>query len=184
MPKLCVFCGSSPGNDPVYARAARELARVMHARGVGLVFGGSHLGLMGIVADSLLELGGEVIGVIPGHMVEREIAHRGLTQLIIVDTMHERKAAMAAQADAFMALPGGFGTLDELMEIVTWAQLELHAKPIGLLNVADYFAGLLEFVVHMTRQGFVRASDAQRLRISPDPGALLDHLFAEVNAPA
>ena len=177
MARLCVFCGSSFGNHAVYRDAARRLARALHARGAGLVFGGSHLGLMGVVADSLLELGGEVIGVIPGHMVEREIAHTGLTQLIVVQSMHERKAAMAAHADAFMALPGGFGTLDELMEILTWSQLQLHAKPIGLLDVDGYWKGLLDFVEHMTRSGFVRATDAQRLLVGAEPRSLLDRLL-------
>lgn len=149
----------------------------MRAREIGLVFGGSHLGLMGILADTLLQLGGEVIGVIPGHMVEREIAHTGLTQLIVVQTMHERKATMAAYADAFMALPGGFGTLDELMEILTWAQLELHAKPIGMFDVDGYFSGLFDFIEHMTRTGFVRPVDARRLQVGAEPGALLDRLL-------
>jgi len=143
------------------------------------VFGGSHLGLMGILADSLLQLGGEVIGVIPGHMVEREIAHTSLTQLVVVQTMHERKATMAAYADAFMALPGGFGTLDELMEILTWAQLELHAKPIGMFDVDGYFSGLFDFIEHMTRTGFVRAVDARRLQAGAEPGALLDRLLSQ-----
>lgn len=177
MARLCVFCGSSSGDDPKYSEAARTLARALHERGLGLVFGGSDLGLMGVLADSLLALGGEVIGVIPAYMVEREIAHRGLSQLIVVQSMHERKAVMAAHANAFMALPGGFGTLDELMEILTWAQLRLHDKPIGMLDVGGYFAGLFEFIEHMTRTGFVRATDARRLQTGTEPGALLDRLF-------
>ena len=179
MPRLCVFCGSSFGHDPKYAEAAKELARALHERGWGLVFGGSHLGLMGVLADSLIALGGEVIGVIPGHMVEREIAHLGLSQLIVVQTMHERKAAMAAHSDAFMALPGGFGTLDELMEIVTWKQLQLHEKPIAILNVDGYFDGLLTFAEHMLRTGFAREQDVRRLLVGANPAELLDRVATE-----
>jgi uncharacterized protein (TIGR00730 family) len=175
--RLCVFCGSSFGLDPLYAQAARQLGEAMHARGLGLVYGGAHVGLMGVIADALMQCGGEVIGVIPSTLVDREVAHRGLSQLIVVSSMHERKATLASHADAFLALPGGFGTLDELMEIVTWALLGLHAKPIGLLDVGGYFRGLLEFIEHMTRSGFVRAADAQRLQVSQEPADLLDRLF-------
>lgn len=149
----------------------------MHARGLGLVYGGAHVGLMGVLADTLMQRGGEVIGVIPSTLVDREVAHRGLSQLIVVSSMHERKATMASHADAFLALPGGFGTLDELMEIVTWALLGLHAKPIGVLDAGGYFRGLLDFIEHMTRSGFVRAADAQRLQVSQEPAELLDRLF-------
>jgi uncharacterized protein (TIGR00730 family) len=175
--RLCVFCGSSFGSDPMYAEAARQLGEALYARGIGLVYGGAHVGLMGVIADTLMQRGGEVIGVIPTTLVDREVAHRGLSQLIVVSSMHERKAAMASHADAFVALPGGFGTLDELMEILTWAFLGLHAKPIGLLDVGGYFAGLLEFIEHMARSGFVRAADAQRLQVSQQPAELLDRLF-------
>jgi uncharacterized protein (TIGR00730 family) len=177
--RLCVFCGSSFGQDPAYAQAARELGQAMHARNIGLVYGGAHVGLMGVVADTVMQLGGDVVGVIPQALVDREVAHRGLSQLIVVSSMHERKAAMAAHADAFAALPGGFGTLDELMEITTWALLGLHAKPIGLLDVRGYFAGLLAFIEHMQASGFVRAGDVQRLQVTPQPDALLDRLFGE-----
>lgn len=177
MKRLCVFCGSSSGNDPRYAEAAREFAEAMHARGIGLVYGGAHVGLMGVIADTIMKRGGEVIGVIPKTLVDREVAHRGLTKLFEVSTMHERKATMASHADAFAALPGGFGTLDELMEITTWALLGLHSKPIGLLDVGGYFEGLLEFVTHMTRSGFVREEHARLLNVSTDPKELLARLF-------
>lgn len=157
MLRLCVFCGSSFGRDPAFARAARELAEALCARGYGLVYGGAKRGLMGVLADAMLERGGEVVGVIPRFMIDRELAHPSLTQLIIVDSMHERKAAMAQHAAAFAALPGGFGTLDELMEIITWQQLGLHAKPIALLNTAGYFDGLLQFTEHMDASGFISA---------------------------
>lgn len=172
-----MFCGSSFGNDPIYAEAARALGEAMYARGIGLVYGGAHVGLMGALADTLLQRGGDVIGVIPTTLVDREVAHRGLTQLLVVSSMHERKALMASHADAFVALPGGFGTLDELMEILTWAFLGLHSKPIGLLDVGGYFAGLLEFIQHMTRSGFVREADASRLQVSAEPFELLARLF-------
>jgi uncharacterized protein (TIGR00730 family) len=172
-----VFCGSSFGNDPAYAGAARALAEAMLAREIGLVYGGSHIGLMGVLADTLMQGGGHVVGVIPRTLVDREVAHRGLSELIEVSSMHERKALMASHADAFAALPGGFGTLDELMEIITWAQLGLHCKPIGVLDVSGYFTGLLEFVQHMTRAGFVRAADAERLVVSEQPVELLSRLF-------
>jgi uncharacterized protein (TIGR00730 family) len=162
----------------MYADAARALAEAMHARGIGLVYGGAHVGLMGVLADTLLQRGGDVIGVIPRTLVDREVAHSGLSQLIVVSSMHERKALMASHADAFLALPGGFGTLDELMEITTWALLGLHAKPIGLLDVAGYFSGLIEFVQHMTRSGFVRTGDAERLLVSEQPVELLARLIA------
>jgi uncharacterized protein (TIGR00730 family) len=176
--RLCVFCGSSFGFDPIYAQAARELGEAMQARDIGLVYGGAHAGLMGVLADTVMQRGGEVIGVIPKTLVDREVAHRGLSRLIVVSSMHERKATMASHADAFAALPGGFGTLDELIEITTWALLGLHAKPVGILDVGGYFRGLLEFVEHMTRSGFVRASDAQWLQVSQQPGQLLDRLLA------
>ena len=162
--RVCVFCGSSPGRSPEYAAAARRLGSLLARRGVGLVYGGGNVGLMGIVADAVLAEGGEVVGVIPRALVDRELAHRGLTDLRVVGSMHERKALMAALSDAFVALPGGFGTLDELVEIITWRQLELHAKPIGLLDAAgfwDPFAGLVE---HLRTAGFLRVDPGEILR--------------------
>jgi len=177
MARLCVFCGSAFGSDKAYVAAARELAVAMHARGLGLVYGGAHRGLMGVLADAMLELGGEVIGVIPQNLVDREIAHAGLDELIVVQTMHERKAAMAERAAGFMALPGGFGTLDEFFEVVTWAQLGLHHKPLALLSAADYFAGLLDFMQYMTRQGFVTPQYTPHILVGNEPAELLDRMF-------
>ena len=166
------------GADPRFAQAAKSLGELMLQRGIGLVYGGAHVGLMGVLADTVLRGGGEVIGVIPQSLVDWEVAHTGLTQQIVVTSMHERKATMAAHADAFLALPGGFGTLDEWMEIVTWKVLHLHAKPIGLLEVGGYFTALRAFIDHMTASGFVRRADAEYLQISESPAALLDALFA------
>lgn len=177
MARLCVFCGSAFGADSAYVAAARALAVGLHARGLGLVYGGAKRGLMGVLADSMLELGGEVIGVIPRSLVEREIAHDGLSELIVVNSMHERKATMAERADGFMALPGGFGTLEEFMEVVTWAQLGLHDKPLALLSVANYFAGLLAFIQHMTQKGFVSPHAAPQILVGSDPAELLDRMF-------
>jgi uncharacterized protein (TIGR00730 family) len=176
MQRICVFCGSSSGDDPIYAAAARELAEALVDQGLGLVYGGAHRGLMGVLADGVLARGGEVIGVIPARMVEREIAHRGLTQLHVVQTMHERKALMAAHADAFLALPGGFGTLEELMEVVTWQQLGLHGKPCGLLNVHGYFDRFIAFIAHMTQAGFVGPAQAAALQIARSPLEALESL--------
>jgi uncharacterized protein (TIGR00730 family) len=153
--RVCVFCGSSPGNDPAYAVLARAVGEGLARRGIGVVYGGGRVGLMGFVADAALEAGGEVIGVIPQGMVDRELAHRGVTQLRIVTTLHERKAVMNELSDAFIALPGGLGTLEELAEVVSWAQLGLHAKPIGLLGVADYWADLLRWLDGAVAAGFL-----------------------------
>jgi uncharacterized protein (TIGR00730 family) len=176
MQRLCVFCGSSAGARTVYAEAARQLGKALAARGVGLVYGGGHVGLMGILADSVLELGGSVIGVIPQALVDKELAQAGLTQLHVVTTMHQRKALMADLADGFMALPGAFGTADELFEILTWAQLGLHAKPIGLLNVAGYFDPLRAWLDHAVREGFLRSAHRQLLLEAEDSERLLDLL--------
>ena len=157
MRRLCVFCGSSVGNRATYADSARLLGRELAARHVGLVYGGGHIGLMGVLADAALAGGGEVIGVIPQALVDRELAHKGLTELRVVGTMHERKALMADLSDGFIALAGGFGTADELMEILTWAQLGLHDKPIALLNVAGYFDPVLTWLDRAVEEGFVRA---------------------------
>src|SRR5262249_11009257 len=146
MKRLCVFCGSSAGGAAAYADAARRFGPALAAHGLGLVYGGGHVGLMGVVADAVLGGGGEVIGVIPQALVDRELAHTGLTALRVVATMHQRKALMADLADGFVALPGGFGTADELFEILTWAQLGLHAKPVGLLDVNGFFTPLLAWV--------------------------------------
>ena len=153
--RICVFCGASAGVDEAYVVAAREVGEGLARRGIGLVYGGGRVGLMGAVAQAALDAGGDVIGVIPQGLVDRELAHPGLTELLVVETLHERKAAMAERADAFIALPGGLGTLEELAEVVSWAQLELHAKPIGLLDVADYWDLLLAWLDMAVAEGFV-----------------------------
>lgn len=174
--RLCVFTGSAVGRDAVYAAAATALGQRLAARRICLVYGGGRVGLMGVLADAALAAGGEVVGVIPGFLEAREVGHTGLTQLHIVPTMHERKALMASRADAFLALPGGLGTLDELFEIFTWAQLGLHDKPIGLLNVAGYFDGLITLVDHMVAEGFVKPETRARLLVASEADALLDQL--------
>jgi len=174
--RLTVFCGSSTGRSPVYGDAARALGREMLARGAGLVYGGAGVGLMGVLADTLLEGGGEVIGVIPRHLVAREIAHADVTDLRVVETMHERKALMAELGDGFVALPGGVGTLDELFEAWTWAQLGLHVKPCGVLNVDGYFDSLLRLIEHTVEEGFMRPEYGRSLIAETEPAALLDRL--------
>jgi uncharacterized protein (TIGR00730 family) len=174
--RVCVYAGSTPGVRSQYADAARALARVLCARRRGIVFGGSRSGLMGVLADEALARGGEVIGVIPRHLMAREIAHRSLTDLQVVDTMHERKARMAELADAFVALPGGIGTLEELVEMLTWSQLGLHAKPIGIVNVDGYYDGLLAFLQHAVSEGFLSPVTRDRVAVESDPAALLDQL--------
>lgn len=177
MRRLCVFCGSSSGGSPVYAEAARRLGAALVARGLGLVYGAGHVSLMGVLADAVLSAGGEVLGVIPQALVDRELAHTGLTQLHIVDTMHQRKALMADLADGFAALPGGFGTGDELFEILTWSQLGLHGKPVGLLNVAGYFTPLLAWLDHAVREQFLRPEHRRLLLEADEPERLLDLLL-------
>ena len=175
--RVCVFCGSRPGNDPAMADLTRSLAHALVARGHGVVFGGGSVGLMGVLADEVLAGGGEVIGVMPKHMVDREVAHAG-TQLHIVDTMHTRKALMYDLSDAVVALPGGFGTLDELFEVLTWNQLGLHAKPAGLLDNNGYFRSLVSFLDGAVAAGFLRAEHRALLIEGTDPGQLLDALQA------
>jgi hypothetical protein len=153
---LCVFCGSSPGAAPEYAEAARDLGRLLAEENIALIYGGASVGLMGALADAVLGRGGRVVGVIPGFMARKEIAHPGLSELVVVDSMHERKAKMGALADGFVALPGGMGTLEEFCEVVTWAQLGLHRKPCGLLNSANYYEPLIAFLDAMAAEGFVR----------------------------
>ena len=174
---ICVFCGSRPGARPEYLACARRLGEVLASRGLRLVYGGSTVGLMGALADAALARGGEVVGVIPRSLVEREIAHLGLTELRVVGTMHERKALMAHLSDAFVALPGGFGTWDELFEIVTWAQLGLHHKPAGLLNVAGYFEPMLEMVRRAVAEGFIAPENEALLRSADEPELLVDLLL-------
>jgi uncharacterized protein (TIGR00730 family) len=177
MRRLCVFCGSSAGLRPDYTAAARHLGAALAERGIGLVYGAGDVGLMGLLADAALHAGGEVIGVIPQALVDREVAHEGLTQRHIVATMHERKALMADLADGFAALPGGFGTADEFFEILTWAQLGLHTKPIGLLNTQGYFDPLLMWLDRMVEEGFLRQEHRQILLVENDVDRLLGALL-------
>lgn len=176
MRRLCVFCGSRVGAAAIYADQTQRLGALMVARGLELVFGAGHIGLMGTLADAVLQGGGVAIGVIPQALVDRELAHGGLSQLHVVGTMHQRKALMADLSDAFVALPGGFGTADELFEILTWAQLGLHAKPIGLLNTSGFFDGLLAWLDHTVREEFLRPGHRRLLHVADDPELLLDLL--------
>lgn len=174
---VCVFCGSSSGAHPHYADAARQLGSELAARNMGLVYGGASVGLMGTIADAALAAGGKVTGVIPQSIVDYEIAHEQLSELHIVQSMHERKALMEELSDLFIALPGGFGTLDETFEILTWAQLSLHRKPIGLLNIDGYYDGLLQFADHQVKEGFVRAEHCAMLHSDSEAAALIDRLL-------
>jgi uncharacterized protein (TIGR00730 family) len=176
MRRVCVFCGSSPGARPAYAEAAAELARLLAAKGIGVVYGGGQVGLMGVLADSAMAEGGEVIGVIPQALVDREIGHPGVSDLRVVGSMHERKALMAELADAFIALPGGLGTLEELFEVYTWAQLGLHRKPCGLLDVEGYYSGISEFLAHAVRERFVSEEHRAMLIVEREAPTLLDRL--------
>ena len=176
MQRVCVFCGASSGRHPAYGEAARSFGAAAAHRGIGVVYGGGRVGLMGAVADAALAAGGEVIGVIPQELVDRELAHGGLSELHVVGSLHERKALMADLSDAFVALPGGFGTLDELMEQLTWSQLGLHAKPIGLLDVEEYWRPLIALARHATEEGFVREADLGAIAVGGDADGLLDRL--------
>jgi uncharacterized protein (TIGR00730 family) len=178
MQRIVVFCGSSPGRRPEYAEAATAFGRLLAERGIGVVYGGASVGMMGALADGALAAGGEVIGVIPRRLLEREIAHPGLTELHTVGTMHERKALMADLSDGVVALPGGTGTLDELFEMFTWAQLGLHRKPIGLLEIDGYWQPLLAFIDHMVAERFLWAEHRDALLVAADGPALLDRLAA------
>ncbi len=173
MKRIAVYCGSASPADPVYIEAARSVGRGLAERGIGLVYGGGRLGLMGAVADSALAAGGEVIGVIPQALVNAEVAHRDLTELHVVDTMHERKARFTELADGFLNLPGGTGTMDELWEAMSWAQLGYHSDPIGLLNVAGYYDKLVDFWEHMGKVGFVRPQHQKMLLVADDLDVLL-----------
>ena len=178
MQRIAVFCGASMGTDPMFHQAAQMVGRTVATRGMGVVYGGGHVGLMGAVADAALKEGGEVIGVIPGFMVEKELAHAGLSELLVVGDMHERKIRMHERSDAVIALPGGFGTMDELFELLTWRQLGLHAKPIGLLNVNGFYTPLLEQISRMEHDGFLHGTT--RVRASANVDELLDGLMNEV----
>jgi uncharacterized protein (TIGR00730 family) len=179
---VCVFCGANAGASPAYAAAARALGRGLVERGYGLVFGGGSVGLMGVVADAVLDAGGEAIGVIPRALVERELAHQRATQMHVVSSMHDRKQLMHDLAGAFVAMPGGLGTLDETFEALTWLQLGVHRKPVGLLDVEGYYEPLLTWLERARADGFVPGQCADKLLVAKEPGALLDAL-AEWQAP-
>ena len=171
--RICVYCGSNAGNDPAHRAAAHDLGAFLARSGLGLVYGGGNVGLMGAVADGALSQNGEVIGVIPKSLMEKELGHGGVTELHVVTSMHERKQMMVDLSDGFIALPGGFGTLDELFETLTWLQLSFHDKPVGLLNVGGFFNGLIEFIDHMSRSGFLKPEHAKCVLVENDPTQLL-----------
>lgn len=173
---LCVYCGSQSGHDPAHADAARALGRQMAASGIALVYGGGHVGLMGIIADAVLDAGGRVTGIIPHALMDSEVGHERLTQLLVVKDMHERKAKMAELADGFIAMGGGIGTLEELFEVWTWLQLGYHEKPVGLLNVQGFYDGLLGFLDHQCDAGFLRDEHRELLVADSDPGRLLERV--------
>ena len=182
MKRLCVYCGSNKGARVEYADAAKRLAQLLVERGIGLVYCGASRGIMGVLADAVLAAGGEVTGVMPRALDNKELVHPRLTDLQVVDSMHERKARMAELSDGFVALPGGFGTLEEIIEIITWGQLHIHSKPCGILNVANYYAGLLQFVEHAVAVGFLKAQHRDALIVEDDPRLLLDR-FETYTAP-
>lgn len=173
---IAVFCGSRKGHFPRYEEDAQALGRLLANRGIELVFGAGHIGLMGAVADASLAAGGKVTGVIPQHLVEWELAHPRLSELVVVQTMHERKAIMAQRAGAFLALPGGYGTCDEFFEILTWKQLNLHGKPIGILNTRGYFDPMLQWIDLMIREGFLKAKHREMIAVSDRPEDILNQL--------
>jgi uncharacterized protein (TIGR00730 family) len=178
MKRVCVFTGSNPGAREEYAKAAQQLGRELASRGLGLVYGGGRVGLMGILADAVLASGGNAIGVIPEALAAKEIAHAGLTELRIVNSMHERKATMSDLSDAFVALPGGLGTLEEFFEVLTWAQLGLHRKPVGILNVGGYFGALFAFLDHAVQERFVKPEHRAMIMAAESPQDLLERLAA------
>jgi uncharacterized protein (TIGR00730 family) len=182
MKRICVYCGSNSGKRPIYAEAARELAETLVGHDFELVYGGANKGIMGVIADRVLELGGKVHGVIPKMLCEKELAHQGLTELHVVSSMHERKTMMAALSDGFIAMPGGYGTLEEIVEMITWGQLKFHDKPCGLLNVDAYFDHLLKYLDNATAQGFLREENRRMLLCSETAVGLVKQ-FEEYTAP-
>jgi len=182
--RVCVYCGSSSGVAERYLDVAREMGRCLAGRGIGVVFGGGRVGMMGAVADAALEADGEVYGVIPEQLKELELAHEGLTELHVVDSMHTRKVKMADLSDAFVALPGGWGTIEEIFEITTWTQLGYHRKPVGLLNAHGYYDGLLTFLTHAADEGFIRPQHRRLVQTATTPPELIDRLAKPVLPPA
>lgn len=175
---FCVYCGSRDGADPRYRKAAESLGAALASAGIGLVYGGARVGLMGAMADAALAEGGSVLGVMPSGLAERELAHQGLTELRVVDTMHQRKLAMIEAADGFIAMPGGFGTLEELFEVLTWHQIGWHAKPVGLLDVGGFYQPLIACLAHMRDQGFVAAANVSRIAVAEQAEVLIDRVAA------
>lgn len=175
---LCVYCGAASGVSPAYANGARLLADALVEANIALVYGGGNIGLMGVIADEVLRLGGDVTGVIPTALLDKEVGHRALSRLHVVADMHERKAMMAQLADGFIAMPGGIGTLEELFEVLTWSQLGLHDKPIGLLNIGGFYDGLIVFTGHLVREGFLKPAHAGLLMHEASPAALLSRFAA------
>ena len=182
MKRICVYCGSSPGESPEYMEAARTLGRELVKRDITLVYGGAHVGIMGEIADTVLAAGGEVIGIMPKALADKEIAHNGLTELRVVGSMHERKAMMADLSDGFIALPGGMGTLEEIFEVLTWSQLGYHRKPCSLLNIKGYYDSLTQFLDHTVEEGFVKSVHRGMILIEDNTEKLLD-LMAEYESP-
>ncbi len=178
MKRICVFCGSSPGSRTEYCAAAEEMGRELVRRNIGLVYGGGNVGLMGIIADAVLRAGGEAVGVIPENLMALEVGHKGLTKLHVVRSMHERKTLMADLSDAFVAMPGGFGTLEEFCEVLTWSQLGLHAKPCGILNVLDYYTPLLRMFDHAVKERFLKPENRALVLAQESPADLLQALEA------
>jgi len=174
--RLCVFSGSSPGGRREYTESAQQLGQELAARGIQLVYGGGDVGLMGIIADTVMSSGGTVIGIIPAFLAEREVAHNEVTKLHIVGSMHERKAMMSDLSDGFIAMPGGIGTLEEIIEVLTWQQLGIQAKPCALLNVGNYFSGLLNQLDHAVGEGFLKPAHREMLLVEPDPSRILDRM--------
>ena len=183
MKRLCVYCGSRPGSQPDYTEAAENLARALVRRKIEVVYGGASVGTMGVLANTVLAEGGHVIGIFPQAIVNREVVHRGLSDLRVVTSMHERKVLMAELSDGFIALPGGLGTLDEVFEILTWGQLGLHQKPCGLLNICDYYRGLIDFLDHAVAERFITDVHRAMLLVEEEPERLLEH-FERYQVPA
>ena len=176
---IAVFCGSSPGFDPAYAAAARQLAAELVRRELRLVYGAGSVGLMGVIADEVLRLGGKVLGVIPKFLVDLEVGHTGLSDLVVTESMHERKLVMAENSDAFIAMPGGIGTLEEIIEVFTWTQLGIHRKNCGLLNTRNFYGELSELLLHMSAEGFLKPETVEQFHTMEDPAALLDRLLSD-----
>jgi uncharacterized protein (TIGR00730 family) len=176
--RICVFCGTNPGSRPTYGAAARKLGQILAEQGIELVYGGASVGIMGELADSVQEHGGHVTGIIPQQLMEKEAAHTGIPNLIVVASMHQRKSQMADMSDGFIALPGGIGTLEGFFEILTWGQLGIHAKPSGILNVEGYFDGLTGFLDHAVREGFLTEAHRQHIIVESDPRRLLERMHA------